>query len=167
MDYSLSNSDIQMWLPHANILTYPQIATAYKRGISIFDLMGPAKTLVLLYLTKANSGHWTCVFERTNGDIECFDSLGYCPDDELNFVPHEFQHESNQNHTFLLALLAKANRRIIYNDVALQETSPDICTCGRWVVCRIALRDMPIEKFVSLMRSCDMPSDEIVTLATS
>ena len=166
MDYSLSNSDIQMWLPHANILTYPQLVQYYNNGFKIFDLLGKSKTLVLLYLTKANSGHWTTVFERPNGDIECFDSLGYCPDDELNFVPHEFQHESNQNHTYLLAMLAKANRRIYYNKDALQHTHPDISTCGRWVICRIALRDMPIDEFVKMMRSSELAPDEIVTLAT-
>jgi hypothetical protein len=164
MDYSLSDSDMRKWLPYANIMTYTQLAEAFAAGLSIYDLMGPGKTLVLLYLTKANHGHWTCVFERHNGGIECFDSFGFIPDDQLTFVPKDFKKESMQNHTYLLRMLAATGRPIHYNKDPLQAMSHKINTCGRHVICRIALRKMHIDDYVEIFKGST--PDEVVTLTT-
>ena len=115
MDYSFSDRDMRRWLPHANILTYTELAVRYAAGCNLYDMLGPGKTLVLLYLSKERHGHWTCVFERANGDIETFDSFGYIPDDELRIIPRRFQAQSKQNHTYLLRLLLQTGKPIRYN----------------------------------------------------
>lgn len=166
MDYSLSNSDISRFMPRARIIDYTTLANEYAAGLSLFDIMGPNKTLVLLYLTKVRHGHWTCVFERNNGDIECFDSFGFIPDDELGFIPKTFQAESNQNHTYLLRLLLSSNRLIHYNKDSIQISSPLVNTCGRHVIVRIAFRSMLIDNYIKMIKSSTITPDEIVTIAT-
>jgi hypothetical protein len=165
MEYSLSDSDMKAMLPYANIMTYTQLASAFADGYSIYDLMGPGKTLVLLYLTKTNHGHWTCVFERHNGSIECFDSFGFVPDDQLTFVPKHFKKESQQNHTYLLRMLAATGVPIHYNKDQLQTMSPHVNTCGRHVICRIAMRKLLIDDYVKMFHNTN--PDEIVVLATT
>jgi len=119
---------------------------------SIDDLLGPSRTAIILYELQPGSGHWTAVFERPNGTIECYDSLGYVPDSEIGFIPAEFRKESAQNHTHLLNLLANTKNRIEYNEKPLQKDERGISSCGRWCIFRIANRDMSIKQFQNFVK---------------
>jgi len=135
------------WLPHATLMTYDVFARKVQAGMTLEQLLGPGRTAVLLYELKPRSGHWITVFERPNGVIECFDALGFVPDDELEFIPDHFRRSSNQDHSWLLYLLKQSGKSVEYNEVPLQRDVPGVATCGRWVVWRIAHRDMPLEEF--------------------
>ena len=65
-----------------NIITYDNIHL-YK---DLDELLGDSKACILLYLTKENYGHWCCVYENDDGHIIFFDSYGFIPDDQLNFI---------------------------------------------------------------------------------
>lgn len=156
MDQSLSDTDMRYYLPKANIMTYPQMATLARDGHTINEMLGSDGVLILLYEIAHRRGHWTAVIQRDPTTIECFDSYGYIPDDELSFVPHHYKKESLQNHTYLLHLLEKSGCRIEYNGAELQKPAPGISTCGRHCIARVAFRAVPIEKYVKMMgKHCD------------
>lgn len=155
MNVSLSDSDIKRYLPHCNLMTYPDFAKAVQDGKTLEELMGGGKVLVLLYCFVPRVGHWTCVFQRNNRVIEVFDSLGFFPDNELEFIPRSFRSQSGQNHSYLIQLLLKSKKKIEYNQIPLQHDSPDITTCGRWVILRIAFRNWSIKKFQDFFKGID------------
>jgi hypothetical protein len=92
------------------------------------------------------------VFERKDGVIECFDSLGYAPDSELGFIPRDFQRESRQDHTYTLRLLQGSGKKLEYNEVPLQADESGVSTCGRWVVFRVANRDKTVKQFQTMVK---------------
>ena len=83
LEKSLSGQDIGNLLNNeCNIVPYNEI----KNYNNIFDLMGPYRKCAILYLTSANYGHWTCIYEHNN-IIYFFDSYGCIPDGQFNFIP--------------------------------------------------------------------------------
>jgi len=146
----LSDKDMKSWLPSAKLYTYPEFAQLVKNGSSLESILGQGKTAILLYEVQPGQGHWTALFERPNNVVECFDSLGYIPDDELHFIPKSYRTISNQDHSWLLRLLYHSNKSIEYNDRQLQKDEPGIATCGRHCIFRIAFRELPLERFYKL-----------------
>jgi hypothetical protein len=101
-------------------------------------------TLILYQLARV--GHFCCVFENNEG-INFFDPLGYAPDDELkmanNYAPdHDF--------TYLLQLLSKSDKPIIYNEHKLQAKST--ATCGHWCTVRMACKDLYNDEFAKCFK---------------
>lgn len=148
VDHPLSGREVQEWLPYARMFRFRELG----KMRSLDDLLGPGKTAVLLYEIQERQGHWVCVFERPNGTIEVFDSLGYAPDAELGFIPADFQESSNQDHTYLLKLLAHTKNRVEYNENGIQKDKRGISSCGRWCIFRIANRDMSVKQFQNFVK---------------
>jgi hypothetical protein len=146
--HPLSGSEVQSWLPHAKMHTFKELA--HMRSID--ELLGKSKTAIVLYEIQPSIGHWTAVFERPDGVIECYDSLGYKPDDEIGFIPDDFQESSNQDHSHLLNLLAHTKKRVEYNEKKLQKDKQGISTCGRHCILRIAFKDMSIKQFQQFVK---------------
>lgn len=115
--------------------------------------------MVLLYDVCPEFGHWTCLFKRQNGDdpenyaIEFFDPCAQIPDDHNRNLG---MHPDSR----LLRLLDQTGRDIHYNNKRLQKVAPDINTCGRHVITRLYLSEIPIEEYVELFDGLD--GDEIV-----
>lgn len=162
---SLSDKEmLQLVDNKANLLTYPEL-TEYN---DIYEAMGPNKALILLFMTRNNYGHWVCLFERDNGDIEFFDSYAYIPDEELEFVPQNFREVSGQDYPHLTALLYQSGARIIYNDERLQKQVKDVATCGRHVTCRLIFRKLTLQQYLDLFKHTNgLSPDDIVTFLTS
>ena len=81
----LSNVDIINKLNgKTNIFMYPDLARVRKvEDILVND------SVVILYETKPNVGHWVCILKR--GDtIEFFDSYGIFPDKEKKYINKEY-----------------------------------------------------------------------------
>jgi hypothetical protein len=154
MERAFTDTDIRRYLPYANLLTYPQFAKMYKRGLTLEQFLGSAGCCVLLYEMMPRAGHWTVVFKRGN-TIECFDSLGFVPDDERQFIPKSFRQASGQDHAHLLQMLYSAGLPVEYNEKPLQQDKVGINTCGRWVIFRIACRDWSIKKFQDFFTKLD------------
>lgn len=120
-------------------------------------------SLILLYETQPNFGHWTCLIKR-GGTIEHFDSYGFFPDDEQNFAPEEFRDQYYNERPHLIDLLHKSGKKIRYNHHRLQGHGTN--TCGRWCIMRIRLRGLDEDEFEKLFKIDSLSPDELVTLAS-
>lgn len=162
----LSESDILNLIDDkANVLTYREL----EEYDNINDALGNHKALILLYETKPNYGHWTCVFKVGKNKIQFFDSYGLFIDDEMNFVPNIFKETNYNDYRHLSKLLYNSGYKIYYNNYKLQSDSTDeqqINTCGRFVAVRLALRDLTEDQFANIFLRFDDP-DLLVTYLTS
>lgn len=146
----------------ANLVTYPELV----KYNSIDDALGPYKACIILYLTSKNYGHWCCLFRKGNV-IYFFDSYGIFIDDELKFTDENFRKANNQYYPHLTYLLHKSPYKIDYNNHKLQSENGNITTCGRFVGCRLILRNLNNDQFASLFKNNKYTPDELVTLLTS
>jgi len=139
---SLSSTDIINTVGNCNLMEYSGLSK-YNKLTEVVDKDTP---LILLYESKRGYGHWTCVIDH--GDkIEVFDSYGCAPDTELLWTKRMTRIELGENVPFLTYLLLNDGRPVIYNNIKLQ--GEDTFTCGRWVCCRIILKDVDIDEFCS------------------
>lgn len=146
-----------------NIVTYPQIIN-YK---NINELLGKHKACIILYMTKENYGHWTCIFKLNKNTIEFFDPYSLIMDDEFKFIKKDFRNRSNQDLPYLTKLLYKSKYKITYNHHKFQRYSKMISTCGRWCCMRIILRDLTLKEFSKLfLGNKHYDPDFIVTFLT-
>jgi hypothetical protein len=147
MDYSLSDTDMLNYMKNrTNLIQYKDIIN-YD---NIDDLLGIYNKCILLYHTKENYGHWTCLY-RVNNTIYFFDSYGVIPDDELKFLHKDLKEELNSNHRYLTKLLYESKNNIEYNEYQLQKKSPNINTCGRWVLLRLKYPKISIDNFYKII----------------
>jgi len=145
-----------------NIIKYSDIHNYY----DLDDVLGDNKMCVLLYLTKKDFGHWCCVYENDKGHIIFFDSYGFVPDKQLSFIPCELKKELNQEHKILTKMLYDSHKPVEYNQYRLQELTPNVSTCGRWVIIRLLYKNISIDDFAKCFFNKKLSPDVIVTLLT-
>lgn len=136
----------------ANLMTYKDLHK-YK---NIDDVLGKHKACVILVETKPNFGHWCCLFKYPNKNtLEWYDSYGYKPDDELDFVEEDYKRNNNMNYPHLTKLLYGGSKKynIEYNDKNNQSEKSNISTCGRYCGMRLKLRDLDNKKFNKMLSS--------------
>lgn len=165
---SLSDSDLKaLFNSNAKILTYTELADVN----DIEELLYPYDACIILYLTKRNYGHWTCVFRRGKY-INFFDSYGLKPDFELKWVPSYLRVETKQVKPHLTYLLYKATYdgyNIEYNNYALQQKSSydhHIATCGRHVAVRLMFKHLSPDEYAELILNSNYTPDQLVTILT-
>lgn len=160
---SLSSDDVLKICNYkADFYTYPEIV----KFQSLDQLLGKHKSIILLYLTKANYGHFCVVLKQNKDTISFFDSYGYMPDDELKFAPIHFRKKNNQLKSHLTRLMYESGYNIDYNDHKLQSSKNDIATCGRWSGLRILFRNLTNDQFASLFKNDKLTPDELITALT-
>ena len=124
--------------------------------------------MIVLYEVEPNYGHWVAILETPEG-IEHFDSYGILPDNELQWVPVEFRHESGQDVKHLLRMMYATGKKINYNSHRLQ--GKDTSTCGRWAALRIMFSFLGTNAFYHMVKSVSaslgMTPDEMVSIAIS
>lgn len=89
---------------------------------------------ILLLESKKNVGHWVCLI-RTGDTLEFFDSYGKTHKGELKFTKL-VNKILNQPDDYLTKIM-KSSKNPIFSTLKLQSNNPDVCTCGRHVICRI------------------------------
>lgn len=115
------------------------------------ELMTPNNSVIILYQTKADYGHWVSLL-RYNNSIEFFDPYGFYIDEELKIIDHlHLRSDGITQSPHLTDLINKSNYKIIYNNKKLQKRSEHTNTCGRWVSLRVRFGDISLDKFISLM----------------
>lgn len=102
-------------------------------------------TLILYQL--AYVGHFCCVFENSEG-INFFDPLGYAPDDELELSNG---YAPKHDYTYLVKLLSKSDKPIIYNEHKLQ--SKKTSTCGHWCSVRMLCSELYCDEFANCFKN--------------
>jgi hypothetical protein len=154
----LSGKQILKWLPNATLIKYSSLK-------DMFIL--PQLPIVLLYEVSPDFGHWVTILKTPQG-IEHFDSYGYAPDEELNFVPEKFKYISDQDNKYLLKLLYDSNQKIHYNQYPLQKEFLS-ATCGRWVILRNLFNDLTTDEFANVInktsKQLNLTTDELVSTA--
>ena len=119
---------------------------------SIEEALDPHGSLIILYETKENFGHWVSLFVVDDCTLEFFDPYAYAIDDELAMVPEYFREESGQDYPHLTQLIKNSAKfsRVIYNQEKLQKLKKDVNTCGRWAGIRTQMRAVPLKVFQKL-----------------
>lgn len=173
MNVSLNDTQLMDLIEHkAKLILYPEL----HKYTNIYDVLGPYEACILLYESRPNYGHWTCVFKVKEDEIEFFNSYGDTekdeglPDSSLNFIPIEFRELSNQYHTYLSRLLLNSPFKLSYNQYKFQGIGKGIKTCGRHVATRLNLRELPLDTYYEFIKqygnNLNLNSDEVVTLLT-
>jgi|HubBroStandDraft_5_1064220.scaffolds.fasta_scaffold58608_2 hypothetical protein len=140
-DIPTSDTELEAACPGLTVWLYRDIAT--QREL-------PRLPIAVLYETEPGFGHWVGVLKTPEG-IEHFDSYGYKPDTELQFVPVQYREQFAATAPFLARLLANSGQQINYNEYKLQ--GPKSNTCGRWVVARCRNHKLTTSQFAEAMTS--------------
>lgn len=162
---SLSNQEVMKLIDgKANLIQYPQLAQIN----NIDEILEPYGACVILFLTKKNYGHWTCLFKVSPNTLEFFDPYGLMIDDELNFkMAEHFRRESNQDYPHLTWLLYNSPYKITYNEHKFQKKLKGVATCGRHTAMRLILRHLSLDQYKEFFDGSGMDPDKLVTILTS
>ncbi len=160
LDYSLSDSEMRQLCPTSNFILYSDLHT-YD---NIDDILSDTGKCIILYLTSERSGHYVCVFKRTDKILSYFNSYGFEPDDELFIKPisKEEMIEFNEDKPELFRLMHDSPYRLEYNDHKLQSRKPDVNTCGKHVCVRLHNTQYDPDTYAKRLRRLGNP-DEVVT----
>lgn len=160
MDKALNGNEIlNLMDDKVNLIQYKDV----KNYNTIDALLGEYKKCVLLYHTSEDFGHYVCLY-KVGETIYFFDSYGFVPDDELNFLPKDLRDDMNSDHRYLTQLLYKSGKRIEYNQYQLQKKSPKIMTCGRHVVNRLRYPEISINEYYKIFKESEkeIPMDKLI-----
>lgn len=134
MSYMVSAEDIKKIIPGTKIVKFPDLVE-YN---SIEELLPyPNDYAVIFFIDEQtptkNIGHWTCVM-RNGARYEFFDSYGLSSKEDLEHIAKEKRIKFGEQHDYLKELGGGALK---HNPVDYQSWSPNINTCGRFVIMRI------------------------------
>lgn len=131
------------WSPD-KFITHTELARAGDLG-QLMEQRG--NFLVVLWESRADYGHWTCLIRHTKPSVyyEFFDSFGLPPDGQLAYMHY------GQTKPFLSAMLDDTGLPWIYNHVKLQKEYHHVNTCGRYVGLRLLLSDRRLSDYVLLL----------------
>ena len=165
---ALSGTDMMRIMENqTKVLRYPEIYD-FK---NLDDLFKPFDNVILLYETKPNYGHWVCLIRHQEGRstpyIEFFDSYGMEPDEQLEHIKKDFRRRNNEDYPKLTEMMAKSGYKVIYNSTKLQKDRNNVSTCGRHVAFRLTMRDLPLERYLKMMKGSRYNPDMIVTFLTA
>jgi hypothetical protein len=127
---------------------------------------------IILIESQKNSGHWVAMV-RCHNDFCFFDSYGYNPIQNLNFISKSMNKLLGQeisDFSNLFKKLKKGTFELEYNKKKFQKVSPDINTCGRWCIIFISkwLLGYSLKEFQLFIENQKKESgysyDEIITL---
>jgi hypothetical protein len=159
---ALSNTELMRIVKHkCNLMTYRDL----QKIKTLDEALGQYGCFILLYELQSGYGHWTCCFRVNKTTVECFDSYGIKPDDEIKFVKEDFRRVNYLKYPHLTALLYFSGYKVIFNEFQLQLDLKSVSTCGRWVGLRILLRNIPQKQFAKMFLKYKDP-DLIVTYLT-
>ncbi len=144
------------------IISYPQL---YDFN-DIDDVFGQHDSVVILYETKRNYGHWVCLLKHNN-KIEFFDPYGLFCDDQLKFISDEFRRKNNEEYPKLSEMLINSPYKLVYNKKQLQKYSDDISSCGRHVSFRIIMGHLSLDDYGKLLIHNKYDPDTVVTYLTA
>ena len=161
----ISDQDILRKLHGNTRIIFYEDLNRYEDIIPLLD----RGSLVILYTSKPNYGHWTALVKTPEG-IEYFDPYGESIDEAKRNVNRTFLKQTNQHRNRLAELLYRASKSIPihFNDHKLQERSKSISTCGKHVINRILHKYFTIDEYNKLLqdvsKELNKTPDEIVNI---
>ena len=143
------------------MLKYSELCS-YK---NIEQVFGNLRGVLLLFESKLNNGHWTCLKKLNNGIICFYDSYGFIPDDQLEYTNKQFRIDNNMNYPYLTRLLYNTKYPIDYNHYRVQKMKNGINTCGRYVAIFLKYDNIDCDTFSEwLLNQNDNPDITITKL---
>jgi len=145
----LSGEDLLRMTNHeTKVMRYEEL----KHYDSLESVLQPHGSVILLYQTAEDFGHYSTLIDRGNRRLEFYDSYGFKPDEGLNHN-NEFHLRIHGGRIVphLHALIVSSGWLVEYNPVRLQKRLADENTCGRYAVLRIILKDDSLKTFNSLL----------------
>ena len=173
MDYFVTNGDLQEIFKNCKIIKYAEL----DQYSDIYHLL-PNRMDFSFILTESeiNSGHWTLLI-RDDNNFEYFDSYGVSHKNILDYIPNYMNKKLGNNYSEDLSKMIKSIKstdKFIYNKTKFQKDAPNINTCGRWCICRLALflaDDLNLKDFTNLIKmkakQLKMTNDELITFLVS
>tara|TARA_R110001632_G_scaffold154191_1_gene272262 strand:+ start:519 stop:1079 length:561 start_codon:yes stop_codon:yes gene_type:complete len=139
----MSNEDLEKYISvnPSDIVKYADLSN-YQTIQDLLPKDGDFK--IILIEDKQNHGHWVSV-SRRGKVIEYFNSYGSAPDADWRFIPRMVRIILGENTNDLTRMFKQAKKdgfKVVYNKKRLQKLSPNIQTCGRWIVFRRHLAEM-------------------------
>jgi hypothetical protein len=147
--FDLSGADIlRMTDNKAKIMPYE----ALEHVGSLSEAIGAKGALILLYQTAQQHGHWVCLLDKGNNNLEFYDPYGLKPDEELNMDnEYHLRIHNGQKAPHLTALIEKGGWNVEYNKEKLQRMLSHVNTCGRYCVLRVIFRTTGMNQFNKLL----------------
>jgi hypothetical protein len=130
------------------------------------DLLEPYGSVVILYRTSKNFGHWCGLNMINKNTVEFFDPYAFTIDSELAWVDKNTRKQLEQEHTTLSHLLLASNYNIDYNHIRFQSKERGINTCGRWCSLRCIFKELTLKDFAKLFKCSKGETDWLVTYLT-
>lgn len=163
MNYPLSDRDILKAVKNqTNIILYSEL----KNIRHINDIL-KNDSCVILYEQMPGSGHWVVLtYNKNNNELEYFNSYGDYPDEFLHLVDENLKKKLNEDYPYLSRLLLDSGYKLTYNDKQLQKLDNNIATCGRYVVLRILLKELPLKQFINIFNNRNYTPDQIAKKLT-
>jgi hypothetical protein len=174
--YSFSNEDISTMLaPFGGcpIIKYPELEDV----TNVINLLKQYGFIVVLFMNGSlNYGHWCCLtlspsskMSNNKQSINFFDSYGIPPDSQKDYIDDNFLELSDQERNYLSEALYRLSDQynIEYQEKQLQKKSKTNKTCGRHCICRIILKDYPLELYQKFMLTGKLTPDQKVTKITN
>lgn len=161
----LSSNDIYKEFNNKiKIITYEDIF----KFKNIDSLLNPHQQVFLLYQSKKDYGHWTCLYKISN-IVYFFDSYGIIPDDQIKKSKYyEYLFHNKKLKKYLTSLMYHSNYKIEYNQYQLQEYGNKISTCGRWCIIRLKYKNISVDDFYNIFNNLKdiLKPDVLITLLT-
>lgn len=164
---------------HSRLMTHDEIPK-YK---DIFDLLGPKKSLIILYVTKASPatkttqghifGHWCCCYIDPYRDktIVYYDPYGRTVDASLKYMDEsaiQSGYPTDPNLTHMLQEAQERGWNVVYNDAPLQHRKASNSICGRSCALRLACKHLDGFQFAKLLNSFKpMTTDQVTAYLTA
>jgi hypothetical protein len=136
---------------------------------NIDELLQPYGRTVILFETKPNYGHYTCImyiYPKNKQKILFHDSYGMFPENQLNYIPYSMKNMTNQERNYLLELLYNQPLDIHYNTYRLQKLENGVNTCGRHCIIRMSDDTLDENQFNKVMRETEYNPDELSVVLT-
>ena len=144
INYSITNTDIAKYLIKPNIVKYADISTMD----DIDELFNGGCYVIILVESDENSGHWVLCLRYSDWTIEQFDSYSGKIDSEIKYISSDKKSQLGEENNELGNLLK--NEKVVVSKYRFQKLSPDVDTCGKWVLLRLLMfvfGHMEIDKF--------------------
>lgn len=164
---SLSDEDIkQFFNDRINIIKYSELKNVHSLDQILRDY---GRAIILFEIKGLNNGHWTllqsCKDKKTNTPyILFFDSYGYKPENELNYIATNIKLMTDQSHGLLLKLLYNQPLVVRYNNLRLQKLAKNINTCGKYCCVKGKYPFLNENEFAEILRSTSYSPDELICL---
>lgn len=137
------------------------------KGQAIDDVLDDEGRVVILYPGESpTNGHWVCLWKKGKDHYHFFDSYGDAPETQKRNIPKAVLREWGLEHPLLKLAIERQGGALTYNKIPFQEEHSSVNTCGRFCLCRLAMKELSDKQFEDLIKKSGVSADEFVSILT-